>query len=74
MNHANTKQEVIEAFRVFDKSNSGHMTSAEFREVLTELGEPMTPSEIDEMIYEADRGTGQVNYAQFVEMLFMYDQ
>jgi calmodulin len=73
MNHANTKQEVIEAFRVFDKSNSGRMTSAEFREILSELGEPMTPAEIDEMVYEADRGSGQVNYTQFVDMLFMYD-
>jgi hypothetical protein len=29
--------------------------------------------QIDELIYEADRGSGQVAYQQFVDMLFMYD-
>jgi len=74
MNHVNTKEEVIEAFRVFDKAQSGNITSAEMKEILTELGDPMTPAEIDEMIYEADSGSsGRITYAQFVDMLFMYD-
>jgi len=73
MNHVNTKEEVIEAFRIFDKQGTGFISSHEFRELLTELGEPMTPAEIDELIYEADRGSGQVGYYQFVDMLFMYD-
>ncbi|KAL6066178.1 Essential myosin light chain [Balamuthia mandrillaris] len=74
MNHLNTKEEVIESFRVFDKEGRGSMSVAEFREILQELGEPMTPAEIDEMIYEADpRSTGQINYHQFVDMLFMYE-
>jgi calmodulin len=75
MNHANSKEEVIEAFRVFDKENKGSLSVPEFREILTELGEPMSPSEIDELIYEATGGGGggAVNYQQFVEMLFMYD-
>jgi len=71
MNHANTKEEVIEAFRVFDKESEyksslicisrathltwwsaqkitdrGQLTVSEFREILTELGEPMAPSEV----------------------------
>jgi hypothetical protein len=69
MNHVNTKEEVIEAFRIFDKQSTlrphpidaanrkfdtlsfhllgtGYISSHEFRELLTELGEPMTPAEV----------------------------
>jgi len=73
MNHLNSKEEVIEAFRVFDKDGKGTMSVSEFREILTELGEPMSPGEIDEMIYEACGNSQSINYHQFVDMLFMYD-
>lgn len=73
MNHVNTREEVMEAFRVFDKSNAGSISSSEFRQVLQELGEPLPANEIDEIIYEADGGSGTVQYEQFVNMLFMFD-
>jgi calmodulin len=73
MNHANTKEEVIEAFAVFDKSGQGTIDKNEFRAVLEELGDMMESHEIEELLYEADlNGNGQIPYAQFVDMLFMW--
>jgi len=74
MNHVNTKAEVIEAFRVFDKTGSGTVSSRELKEALGELGDYMDPSEVDELIYEADfNGNGNIKYEDFANMLFMWD-
>jgi len=74
MNHVNTKAEVIEAFRVFDKTGSGVVSSRELKEALGELGDYMDPSEVDELIYEADfNGNGNIKYEDFANMLFMWD-
>jgi calmodulin len=52
-----------EAFSVFDKDNSGKISAAELRHVMTNLGEKLTDEEVDEMIREADiDGDGQVNF------------
>jgi calmodulin len=66
-----TEEEVIEAFRVFDKENTGYMSSVELRHILTHLGEKLTDEEANEMISEADpNGTGQINYVEFVKKMF----
>ena len=49
------------------------MGTNELREILMELGEPMDPTELDELLYEADGGTGQVNYTDFVNRMFAFD-
>jgi len=75
MNHANSKEEVLEAFRVFDKGNTGVIAVNEFRAILVELGDMMEDHEIDDMIYEADlNNDGWIPYPQFVDMLFMWGQ
>jgi calmodulin len=49
--------------RVFDKKNSGYLTSTELRHVMTSLGERLSESEVDAMIKEASpSGDGKVNY------------
>ena len=51
------------AFRTFDSDNSGKISAAELKQVMTNLGENLTEDEINEMIQEADRdGDGQINY------------
>jgi len=49
-----TEEELIEAFKVFDRDGSGLLSVAELRHVMTNLGEKLTDEEIDEMIREAE--------------------
>ena len=63
MNDADTQEEIKEAFRVFDKDGNGHISAAELRHIMTNLGEKLTDEEVDEMIQEADiDGDGHINY------------
>merc|ERR1711933_625937 len=65
-----TEEELIEAFKVFDRDGNGFISAAEVRHVMTNLGEKLTDEEVDEMIREADvDGDGQINYEEFVKMM-----
>lgn len=56
------EKELREAFKVFDRDNSGTITAAELRRVLSSLGENLTDAEIDEMIQSADKnGDGTID-------------
>ncbi|KAI8988919.1 calmodulin [Pilobolus umbonatus] len=66
----NSREEIEEAFKVFDKDGNGHISAAELRHVMTSLGEKLTEEEVDEMIREADvDGDGQIDYQEFVTMM-----
>jgi calmodulin len=70
MKDCDTEEELLEAFKVFDRDGNGFITSNELRHVMSNLGESMTPEEVDEMIKEADLdGDGQINYEEFVRMM-----
>jgi len=74
MNHSNTKEEVIESFRVFDTTDKGYISTDELRQILNELGEYMDPNEIEELVGEADpNGSGSVDYHAFVDKLFLWE-
>lgn len=49
-----TEQELRQAFSVFDRDGSGTISAAELKQVLTSLGEDLTPEQIEEMIQQAD--------------------
>lgn len=64
------KQEVIDAFKGFDKGNTGFISAAELRNILTNLGEKISEDEVDEMINEADVDrNGQIDYVKFVNKM-----
>ncbi|KAH3758199.1 hypothetical protein Pelo_9908 [Pelomyxa schiedti] len=66
----NTDEEIKEAFRIFDKDNSGSISSQELRNVLNNLGENLNEEEIEELVKEADvDGDGQINYEEFLKLL-----
>ena len=54
MKESDPKEELREAFRVFDKDGDGFISAAELRHVMTNLGEKLTDEEVDEMIEWAD--------------------
>ena len=50
MKDTDTEEELIEAFKVFDRDGNGLISAAELRHVMTNLGEKLTEEEVDEMI------------------------
>ena len=70
MKDTDSEEEILEAFKVFDKDGNGFISAAELRHIMTNLGEKLTDEEVDEMIKEADMdGDGQINYEEFVKMM-----
>lgn len=74
MKDTDSEEEILEAFKVFDKDGNGFISAAELRHIMTNLGEKLSDEEVDEMIREADiDGDGQINYEEFVKMMSKYD-
>merc|ERR1712232_546645 len=70
MKDTDTEEELIEAFKVFDRDEDGFISAGELRSSMMNLGEKLTDAEVDEMIREADQdGDGQINYDEFVKMM-----
>ena len=70
MSEKPTDADLREAFRVFDKDQSGFLTIDELRFMMSELGEKFSVLEVDEMLKEADlNNDGKINYDELVKML-----
>jgi calmodulin len=71
MKDTDSEEEILEAFKVFDRPGNGSSRSAaELRHIMTNLGEKLTDEEVDEMIREAGiEGDGPINYEEFVKMM-----
>ncbi len=70
MKDTDSEEEILEAFKVFDKDGSGFISAAELRHIMTNLGEKLTDEEVEEMVREADvNGDGQIDYEEFVKMM-----
>ena len=70
MRDADTEEELIEAFKVFDRDGNGLISGNELQHVMTSLGENISQDEVEEMIKEADLdGDGYINYEEFVKMI-----
>eukprot|EP00095_Tigriopus_kingsejongensis_P006271 maker-scaffold990_size72856-snap-gene-0.17 protein:Tk06271 transcript:maker-scaffold990_size72856-snap-gene-0.17-mRNA-1 annotation:"Calmodulin" len=70
MAEINTEEEIMEAFKIFDRDGNGLITARELRNVMANLGESLTEDEVAAMIEEADSdGDGSINYAEFFVMI-----
>ena len=70
MKDTDTEEELLEAFKVFDRDSNGYITSHELRHVMSKLGENLTPEDLEQMIKEADiDGDGQIDYEEFVRLM-----
>ncbi len=65
-----TEEDLIEAFKIFDKNGNGIISAAELKLVMTTYGERLTEEEANEMIKEADTdGDGFINYHEFIKIM-----
>ncbi|BFF88806.1 calmodulin-like [Drosophila madeirensis] len=68
--HMTPEDEIIAAFKVFDKEDTGVIAESEFRHIMTNLGEKMSEDEIEEIIRDAESDTeGNIDYVRFVKMM-----
>ncbi|XP_023235515.1 calmodulin-like [Centruroides sculpturatus] len=70
MREAISEQEIRDAFKIFDRDNTGYIIVAELRHVLTNLGEKLTDEEMDELLREVEiDNEGRIKYQEFVDMV-----
>ncbi|KAI9295190.1 calcium ion binding, calmodulin [Neoconidiobolus thromboides FSU 785] len=68
--NTSTEEQIMDAFKVFDKEGKGLIPTQELKHVLTSLGEKLSDQEAEDMISEADRdNSGFIDYSAFVSML-----
>ena len=64
-----TNENLLAAFKMFDKDGSGLITADEIREVLG-FGDTLSRKQIDRMIKQCDaNGDGQIDFDEFVDMM-----
>ncbi|CAF3734214.1 unnamed protein product [Rotaria sp. Silwood1] len=62
--------ELREAFRLFDRDNSGYITISELKQVMLNMGEKLNQEELEDMMREADvNKDGKLDYQEFVQKL-----
>ncbi|KAJ2077023.1 hypothetical protein H4R24_005371 [Coemansia sp. RSA 988] len=67
----NTRKQVEEAFRAFDRGNTGFISESDFRRIMTRMGEKMSNEEVDDMLHEAGVASGSdLDYMAFISILF----
>jgi len=65
-----TEEEVLDSFRRFDPTESGFIDEKELRRVMTNLGDHLSESELDDMIRDCDPdGDGKINYTVFTKLM-----
>ena len=64
------KNEYLEAFKIFDKNNDGLITQDELKQLLNNIGQNPSDSEIQDMINEIDiDGDGKINFDNFITLM-----
>merc|ERR1711879_1106807 len=64
------EEDVVHAFRVFDRDGDGLISAEELKLTMNNLGEPLTDREVRSMIEEADLdGDGRINFHEFQRLM-----
>jgi len=64
------KNELKEAFRIYDKDGQGFITNEVLREILREIDPKLTEADLDGIIEEVDEdGSGTMDLDEFMEMM-----
>jgi calmodulin len=63
-------KELKEAFRLYDKEGNGFIPTSCLKEILKELDDQLSDTDLDGMIAEIDQdGSGTVDFDEFLEMM-----
>ena len=57
---------------MFDKEQNGHISSAELRHLLTNLGERLTDEEVEQLLIGLEDKNGLIHYEEWVRKLLRY--
>ena len=64
------KEELKEAFRIYDKEGQGFITNEVLKEILREIDSTLTENDLDNIIEEVDEdGSGTMDFDEFQEMM-----
>merc|ERR1712186_291133 len=64
------KEELKEAFRIYDKEGQGFITNDVLKEILREIDSSLTEEDLDHIIEEVDEdGSGTMDFDEFQEMM-----
>lgn len=62
-------QEIIEAFKVFDKNGDGYVSLSELKQVFNSIGENLSDEEMEAMFNEVSNGSDTISVADFASLL-----
>ena len=67
---ADTRDEVMKVFNLFDPDHQGYVTVRELRRMADDCGETLTDEELHQMIAEADKtGDGKITFDEFFRVM-----
>ncbi|CAF4225763.1 unnamed protein product [Rotaria sp. Silwood2] len=73
-NEGDQEAELREAFRLFDRDNSGYITINELKEVMLNMGEKLNQEELEDMMREADvNKDGKLDYEGNLILLLSFN-
>lgn len=67
---ADSEEEILEAFKIFDKNGNGFISADEIRHIVTNLGDKLIDEDFDEIISKVEiDNDGNFNYTDFVKLM-----
>lgn len=63
------EDELIDAFRVFDREKTGYIPVSQIKTILTSINHPFTEDQIDELLEHLDTQKGNVDYKALVNLI-----
>merc|ERR1719452_95279 len=64
------KEELKEAFRIYDKEAQGFITNDVLKDILREIDSTLTEEDLDHIVEEVDEdGSGTMDFDEFQEMM-----
>mmetsp|Transcript_35315 Transcript_35315/g.80687 ORF Transcript_35315/g.80687 Transcript_35315/m.80687 type:complete len:145 (-) Transcript_35315:60-494(-) len=64
-----SEDDIVEAFRVFDKDGQGTISLGELTHVLTNLGEKLSEEDVEELLKEAGMRSDTIDYRSFTKII-----